>query len=325
MGNPKKNKEKKPSILIAFGGNAINVKERSNIYQKEEFPTARKSMESVVDLYQAGYERIIITHGNGPQVGRIALQQELTVDEFPRQVTFDVCVADSQGRIGYILQNVFDNICVERSINKKSSTVITQVVVDENDPSFQRPTKPIGVFYSEEDAKKLTAERQWVMKEDSGRGWRRVVPSPEPLEIIEKRMFEQLLSMKFIGIGCGGGGIPVIYNKDRELRGVEAVIDKDRSSALLAKTVGIEILVILTEADYAYLHYNSDKQEQLETVTVAQMEKYIQEGHFAEGSMGPKVEAATQFVKEGGKKAIIANLYKLADAVEGTTGTQIIP
>ncbi|MEI8348157.1 MAG: carbamate kinase, partial [Pseudomonadota bacterium] len=158
----------KPSILIAFGGNALDVKDRPAIHQKEEFIVARRSMENVVDLVESGHKKIMITHGNGPQVGRIFLQQELTRGEFPRQVTMDVCVADSQGRIGYILQNVFDNICLERSINKKTSTVITQVVVDINDPAFQNPTKPIGVFYTEQDAKKLIAERGWVMKEDAG-------------------------------------------------------------------------------------------------------------------------------------------------------------
>ncbi|MZH02165.1 MAG: hypothetical protein F3745_01830 [Nitrospinae bacterium] len=170
----------KPSLLISFGGNALNVPDQNHAHQKEEFAIARKSMNGVVDLIEKGYNKIILTHGNGPQVGQIFLQQELTRHEFPRQITLDVCVADSQGRIGYILQNVFDNVCQKRKIDKRSFAVITQVVVDSKDPAFENPSKPIGVFYSKEDANKLTEERGWILIEDSGRGYRRVVPSPMP-------------------------------------------------------------------------------------------------------------------------------------------------
>lgn len=325
LGTIKMNSEKKPSILIAFGGNALNVKDKPNIHQKEEFIIARRSMENVIDLLESGYKKIVITHGNGPQVGRIALQQEMTKKEFPRQVTLDVCVADSQGRIGYILQNVFDNICVERGIRKKCSTVITQVVVDPEDPAFKNPSKPIGVFYSEEDAKKLIKERGWKMIEDSGRGWRRVVPSPKPIEIVEKTKFVELLKMDFATIGAGGGGIPVIRNSEGELRGIEAVIDKDRTSALLASTIGIDILIILTEANYVYLNYNQPNQKALRRVTVSELEKHLNDGHFHKGSMGPKVEAAIDFIKKGGKKAMIANLFDLGPALKGKSGTQIVP
>lgn len=316
---------KKPSVLIAFGGNALNVKGHERVHQKEEFIVARRSMENVVDIFQDGYNKIVITHGNGPQVGRIFLQQELTKDEFPRQLTLDVCVADSQGRIGYILQNVFDNICVERGIGKKTSTVITQVVVDPNDPAFKNPSKPIGVFYSEDEAKTLMKERGWTMKEDAGRGWRRVVPSPKPIEIIEKSIFIELLDIHFTPIGAGGGGVPVIRKPDGELRGVEAVIDKDLTSSLLATTVGIDIFIILTEAHYAYMHFNTPKQSPIKSATASEMDKYNKEGHFAEGSMKPKVEAAIQFIKNGGKRAVIANLYELLPALEGKAGTQILP
>jgi len=314
----------KPSVLIAYGGNALNVKDHGKVHQKEEFIIARRSMVNVVDLLEAGYGKIVITHGNGPQVGRIFYQQELTHNEFPRQVMLDVCVADSQGRIGYILQNLFDNICVERGINKKTSTVITQVTVDPDDPAFQNPTKPIGVFYSEKDAKKLIAERDWVMKDDAGRGWRRIVPSPLPVEIVEKKIFIELLKMDFIAIGAGGGGVPVIRNQKGEIRGVEAVIDKDRTSALLASEIGIDIFVILTEVDYVYLNFNTPLQKKLKNVKVDELETYMEQGHFLEGSMKPKIEAVISFIRNGGKRAIIANLFKLLPAVEGKTGTQII-
>lgn len=319
------NQSSKPSILIAFGGNALDVPNKPNTHQKEEFIVARRSMENVVDLLEEGYTHIVITHGNGPQVGRIFLQQELTKNEFARQLTLDVCVADSQGRIGYILQNVFDNICFERKINKKTSTVVTQVIVDKDDPAFKNPTKFIGTFYTETQARGLIEERGWIMKEDSGRGWRRVVPSPVPKEIIEKKLFKTLLSMDFIAIGAGGGGIPVIRKEDGEIRGVEAVIDKDRTSALLANEIGIDVFVILTEADNVYLNYKKADQKSLGEITLAEMERFVLAGHFPDGSMGPKVEAAMSFVRNGGKKAIIANLFKLQDALAGKSGTTIIP
>ncbi len=314
-----------PGILIAFGGNALNVPEQSHPSQKEEFIVARRSMEEVVSLIEKGYDKIIITHGNGPQVGQIFMQQELTKHEFPRQVTLDVCVADSQGRIGYILQNVFDNVCARRGIKKKSFAVVTQVVVDPLDPGFKNPSKPIGVFYSSKEAETLQQTRKWKMKEDAGRGYRRVVPSPLPVDIVEKHIFQHLLEKGFIAIGAGGGGIPVIKTKENELRGVEAVIDKDRTSALLANKMELDYLVILTKAKYAYLNFNSDRQAPIKTATVGEMKKYLEEGHFQEGSMKPKVESAISFIKNGGKKAIIANLYDLLPAIEGAKGTHIAP
>lgn len=313
----------KPSLLISFGGNALNVPDQSHAHQKEEFDIARKSMSGVVDLIERGYDKIILTHGNGPQVGQIFLQQELTKHAFPRQVTLDVCVADSQGRIGYILQNVFDNVCQKRGIRKRSFAVITQVVVDPKDPAFGRPSKPIGVFYSQEDAQKLTEERGWELIEDAGRGFRRVVPSPEPLEIVEKNIFHEILDAGFIAIGGGGGGIPVIRSSSGELNGVEAVIDKDRTSALLANEVGIEQLVILTEVDFAYLNFKSAQPQPIKEIKVSKIESYLRQGEFMEGSMKPKVQAAIKFLKNGGEKAIIANLYDLPAAIEGKTGTHI--
>lgn len=315
----------KPSLLIAFGGNALNAPGERMQHQKDEFVIAQKSMAGVASLLRKGYEKIIITHGNGPQVGRIFLQQELTKKDFPRQVTLDVCVADSQGRIGYILQNVFDSLCAEQGLDKSSCSVITQVVVDLHDPAFHNPTKPIGVYYSAKEAERLSTERGWIMRDDAGRGFRRNVPSPKPLEIVEKKIFTVLLDMGFIVIGAGGGGIPVIRKKNGDLRGVEAVIDKDRTSAILAAQTGIDYFIILTEIDHAYLDFKTPDQKPITTATASTMERWLNEGHFLEGSMKPKVESAISFLKNGGKKAIIANLFDLIPAIEGKTGTQILP
>jgi len=315
--------EQKPSVLIAFGGNALDVGNSANVHQKEEFIVARRAMSSVVDIVQAGYDRIILTHGNGPQVGRIFLQQELTKSQFPRQITLDVCVADSQGRIGYILQNVFDNLCHQRGLDKMASTVVTQVVVDKNDGAFLKPNKPIGLFYKEEEAKKLIEERDWKMKEDAGRGWRRLVPSPKPMQIVEESKILKLVESGFMTIACGGGGIPVVVNEQGEFRGVEAVIDKDRTSALLAANAKVDVFVILTEANFCYINYKKPNEKAIQKVKYSEMEKYQKEGHFLEGSMGPKVEAAMDFIRKGGKRAIIANLYDLLPALSGQCGTEI--
>ncbi len=317
--------DKKPSVLIAFGGNALDVGNSADLHQKEEFIVARRAMTSVVDCVQAGYDQIILTHGNGPQVGRIFLQQEITKEQFPRQISLDVCVADSQGRIGYVLQNVFDNLCHQRGINKTASTVVTQVVVDKADPAFQKPNKPIGLFYKEEEAKKLMAERGWNMTEDAGRGWRRVVPSPIPMKIVEEDKILKLVNSGFMTVACGGGGIPVIENEQGELRGVEAVIDKDRTSALLAAQAKVDVFVILTEANFCYINYKKPDEKALQKVKYSEMEKYQKEGHFLAGSMGPKVEAAMDFIRKGGKRAIIANLYDLLPALNGQCGTEITP
>ena len=315
----------KPSLLIAFGGNALNVPGDHKPIQKEEFIVARRSMEQLAPLIKEGYDRIIITHGNGPQVGRIFLQQELTAHEFPRQVTLDVCVADSQGRIGYILQNVFDNVCRRHGIDKKSFSVITQVVVDPNDPGFQSPSKPVGVFYQKEEADRLAEERGWILKEDAGRGWRRMIPSPLPLEIVEEHIFHDLLDRGCIAIGAGGGGVPVFRNDQGDLEGIEAVIDKDRTSALLAARIGIDTLIILTQVDHVYLNFNQPDQKAIETASASEMEAWLEEGHFLEGSMKPKVEAALHFLKHGGGKTVIAHLNQLAEGVTGKAGTHILP
>ncbi len=315
-----------PSLLVAFGGNALNDPSNARPHQREEFLLAERAMNQVADLVEQGYRRLILTHGNGPQVGQIFLQQELTEHQIQRHVTLDVCVADSQGRIGYILQNVFDNVCSRRGLNRTSSSIITQVVVDAADPAFRNPTKPIGMFYSEEEAERLRREKDWVLHPDAeGRGHRRVVPSPRPVEIVELPLFERLLREEVIVIGAGGGGIPVVRRASGQLEGVEAVIDKDRTSALLAACLQVDLLVILTRVDGVYLHFNTPRAERIGQATAEAMSRWLKAGQFGEGSMAPKVEAAVRFVQSGGGRAVIAGLGQLSEAVAGKAGTQILP
>ncbi len=314
-----------PGLLISFGGNALNVADAPASHQKEEFDVARKSLQGVITLLQSGYETIALCHGNGPQVGQIFLQQELTRHDFPRQVTLDVCVADSQGRIGYILQNVLDNLCREHGIPKKALAVITQVRVDPQDPAFKKPTKPIGLFYSETEARNLKSERGWGMMEDAGRGYRRVVASPRPREIIEIKGFHEILSKGIILIGGGGGGIPVVRSANGALSGIEAVIDKDFTSALIARELKLDWLVILTGVDRAYRDFNTPNPHPIDRITVDEMEGLLKAGEFAEGSMKPKVEASIEFLRQGGKRAVIAHLNDLVPALDGKAGTHILP
>ncbi|MFQ5443195.1 MAG: carbamate kinase, partial [Nitrospinales bacterium] len=216
-------------------------------------------------------------------------------------------------------------ICLQRGIEKKITTIITQVVVDANDPAFQNPSRPIGPFYSSQEAEQLRKKYGWVIKEDAGRGYRRFIPSPEPLEIVEKTFFQELINQNFIVIGAGGGGIPVIRNASGELRGVEAVIDKDKTSALLASELEIDCFVILTQVDHVFTNFNTPNQKPIQHANVNEIESLLKEGHFLEGSMKPKMESVVRFLKDGGKKAIVAHLYDLIPAMEEKAGTLITP
>ncbi|HHX87986.1 MAG TPA: carbamate kinase, partial [Firmicutes bacterium] len=236
----------------------------------------------------------------------------------------DVCGAMSQGQIGYMLQQQLKNELIRNKISRPVVTVITQVIVDKNDPSFKNPTKPVGSFYTKEEALKNAAEKKEVWVEDSGRGWRKVVPSPFPLEIFEGKTIKRLVDSSCLVIASGGGGIPVIKEPDGTIRGIEAVIDKDLAGERLAEIVGAEVLLMLTDVPRVFLRYGKPDQEELKTVTVKEMEKYIQQGHFAAGSMGPKVEAAVRFVQKPGRRAIITSLDQAVSAIEGTAGTQIL-
>ena len=284
-----------------------------------QLEVVKKTCEHIADISCKGYE-IGIVHGNGPQVGRILLASETAKDVTPA-MPFDVCGAMSQGYIGYHIQQALRFALARRNRNMPVTTIETQVVVDKDDPGFKNPTKPIGPFYSEKEAKALESEKGYSIKEDAGRGWRRVVASPIPKEIVEIDAIRTLWPTT-ITVSVGGGGIPVVQNPDGSLEGVAAVIDKDFGAELLAEKVGADILMILTEVEKVAVNFNKPDQRNLDSLTPAEADKYIEEGQFAPGSMLPKVQAAMKFIKANpGKKAIITSLDKAVDALEGRTGT----
>ena len=307
-------------IVIALGGNALGNN------PEEQLELVKNTAKAIVDLIKEGHE-IMIGHGNGPQVGMINLAMEYASQEGANTPTmpFPECGAMSQGYIGYHLQQAIGNELKREGINKCCVTVVTQVVVDEHDPAFKNPTKPIGSFYTKEDAEKIEKEKGYTFVEDSGRGYRRVVASPKPVEIVESNVIEKIVATGNIVITVGGGGIPVIKTSNGELKGVPAVIDKDSSSAKLAQDLAADMLIILTAVEKVAINFNKPNQEELSSMTLEECEKYISEGHFAKGSMLPKVEACKKFVEESPKNAvaIITSLEKAAEAIRGETGTTI--
>ena len=307
-------------IVIALGGNALQSG-KGAATAEAQLEVVKKTCEYVADISGMGYE-IGVVHGNGPQVGRIVMASEAAKDVTPA-MPFDVCGAMSQGYIGYHIQQCLRYALLKRGRQVPVCTVATQVVVDGNDPGFQNPTKPIGPFYSEEEAKALAEEKGWAVKEDAGRGWRRLVASPKPLRIVEIDPVRKLWDST-ICVTCGGGGIPVLEKEDGSLEGVAAVIDKDFAAELLAEQVEADILMILTEVEKVSINYNKPNQENLSHMSLAEAEQYVAEGHFAPGSMLPKVEAAMKFVRKfPDKKAIITSLDKAVEALNGETGTVI--
>lgn len=309
------------TIVVALGGNAIlQAGERGTAAEQKR--NIENTVKQIVKLIKDNH-RVIVTHGNGPQVGNLMIQQEAAKGKVP-PMPLDVCGAQTQGQIGYMIQNSLENEFKRLGINKKAVTLITQVLVDKNDPAFANPTKPVGPFYTEEEARRAMEEKSEIWIEDSGRGWRRVVPSPDPKGIVERDIIKSLVERDFVVIASGGGGIPVIEDADGSLLGVEAVIDKDLAGEKLAHEVGADIFVILTDVPYVAINYGTPSQKNLEKVTLAEMEDYKKQGHFRAGSMGPKVEAVCRFVRRGGKMAVIASLDKAVDAVYGKTGTVIV-
>jgi carbamate kinase len=267
---------------------------------------------------------VIVTHGNGPQVGYIVRRGEIAAREGIHDVPLDLVVADTQGSIGYMLSQALDNSLRRLGMNRTVTSVVTQVRVDADDPAFRNPTKPIGAFMTEEEARKYEAQG-WDVMEDAGRGWRRVVASPKPLAIQEINAIQALMLSGYVVIACGGGGVPVVRNEYGSLRGVYAVIDKDRTSALLAKSLRADLLMISTGVEKVSLDYNTPQQRDLDQITMQEAVQYMREGHFAKGSMLPKIEAAIEFVQTGGPRAIITNPFNLASALRGETGTHIVP
>ena len=304
-------------LVIALGGNALG----NTPYEQLRLVT--ETAKPIVDLIEAG-NQVVIAHGNGPQVGMInlAMSTAAAAKAIKSDMPFPECGAMSQGYIGYHLQNSIQNELKARGIKKSVATVVTQVLVDENDSAFSHPTKPIGAFYSKEEADRIAAEKGYTMIEDAGRGYRQVVPSPKPVDVVEKDMVNTLIDAGHVVITVGGGGIPVI-EKDGKLLGVPAVIDKDFASAKLAELVKADALVILTAVDRVAINWGKPNQTSLERMTCAEAEQYCKEGHFAPGSMLPKVQAAMSFARTGGE-AIIASLENAAAALRGESGTKVV-
>lgn len=307
-------------IVIALGGNALQSK-NSAPTAEAQLEVVKQTCAHIAALSAAGYE-LAIVHGNGPQVGRIVLASETAKDVVP-PMPFDVCGAMSQGYIGYHLQQSLCYALKKHNLNIPVVSLLTQMVVERDDPAFQNPTKPIGAFYTEAEAKELAAAKGYEMREDAGRGWRRVVASPLPRRIVEIREVKSLWDNTIV-VTCGGGGIPVVENPDGTLEGVAAVIDKDYAAELLAEQVDADILMILTEVEKVAIHWGTPQQQDLDRMTVAEAARYVTVGHFAAGSMLPKVQAAMKFVRaDPDKKAIITSLDKAIDALNGKTGTVI--
>jgi carbamate kinase len=309
-------------VVIAIGGNSL-IKDPQHMTVYDQYKAAGETSEHIAGIVERGY-RVVITHGNGPQVGFILLRSEMA-KEVLHQVPLDTCGADTQGALGYQICQTLANELLSRGIDKTVAAVVTQTVVDKNDPGFANPTKPIGPFYSEEAANEHRKNEGWIMREDAGRGWRRVVSSPRPIEIIEEVAIEVLLERQIIVVAVGGGGIPVIRRDDGSLEGVGAVVDKDLSSCLLAKNLGAEKFIISTAVDKVAIHFGTPEQQNIDTMTVAEAERYLREGHFPAGSMGPKIEASIDFLKSGGKEVIITQPELLEKALIGRTGTHIVP
>lgn len=308
-------------LVIALGGNALQEAGKPATAQAQ-LEVVEKTSEYIADIVERGYE-VIVAHGNGPQVGRIVIQNEVASASTPA-MPFDVCGAMSQGMIGYHIQQGLSKVLRHRGINKNVVTVVTQVVVDKDDPKFKAPSKPIGPFYTEEEAKAIAAEKGYTMKEDAGRGWRRVVASPLPVEIVELDAVKTLNDAGFVVVTVGGGGIPVVRNEAGDLEGVAAVIDKDLASEKLARDMDADALVILTAVEKVSINFKKLDQKDLDRMSAAEAKQYIKEGHFAPGSMLPKIEAALNFVEsKPGRIAIITSLDKAVDAIEGRAGTTI--
>lgn len=312
--------EKKVAV-VAVGGNAL-IKDKSKKTVADQYEAASETMHHIANMIEQGWD-VVITHGNGPQVGFILRRSELSLHEL-HPVPLDACGADTQGSIGYMFQKALRNEFKKRGVDKVATTVISQCLVDRNDPAFKNPSKPIGSFLDEETAKQRMAEGKTFV-EDAGRGWREVVASPIPQEIVETDAIQSLIEGGFIVIAVGGGGIPVIENEAGDLEGVAAVIDKDFASGLLANAIGADMLLISTAVEKVALNFNTPDERWIDKMTVAEAEQYIAEGHFAPGSMKPKIEAIVKFLKEGGKRALITDPPNIPRALAGETGTWIVP
>lgn len=306
--------------VLALGGNAILQRNQRGTYE-EQYENVRATSAQLARLLQAGF-RVAIVHGNGPQIGATVIRHELGQAKVP-SFPLHACGAETQGFLGYMIQQTLREELARRGMKMTIATVVTQVLVEEDDPAFKNPSKPIGPFYTKTEAEKLKRERKdLVIEQDSGRGFRRFVSSPDPKSVVEEEAIRSLVNNGSVVIACGGGGIPVI-KKGEQILGVDAVIDKDLAAERLAASIGAEMLIILTDVNGVYLNYGSPGERLLSNVRLGQLEEYAGQGHFAKGSMGPKVEASIRFLRNGGKRAAIANLAEAANAMNGSAGTQI--
>jgi len=316
--------EKKKVAVIAIGGNSL-IKDPAHQTVEDQYQAAKETTSYIADMIESGWD-VAITHGNGPQVGFILRRSEIAHRvEGMHEVPLDVCGADTQGAIGYALQQNLQNFLYHRGIKKNVATIITQVLVDRDDPAFKHPTKPIGGFMDEAEARRRQAEMGWAVVEDAGRGWRRVVASPLPKEIVELDTIKTLIQAGIIVITVGGGGIPVIDPGDGNYRGVAAVIDKDYASSLLARQINADLFLISTAVEKVALNFGKPNQQWLDRITLEEAKRYYEEGvHFAKGSMGPKIQAIIWFLEGGGKQALITNPENIGRALRGETGTWIV-
>lgn len=314
--------QSKGLAVVAVGGNAL-IKDKNHQSVPDQYEAAAETMKHIASMIIEGWD-VVVTHGNGPQVGFILRRSEIASHEL-HEVPLDYCGADTQGAIGYMFQQALYNEFRSRGIMKQAATVITQTIVDRNDPAFQNPTKPIGSFMDEAAAKEKMANEGWTMVEDAGRGWRRVVPSPIPQTIVEADAIRSLIGQGFVVVAVGGGGIPVMQTENGDLIGVEAVIDKDFGSAILASMINADLFLISTAVEKVAINFNKPDQQWLDEMTVSEARKYLAEGQFAKGSMLPKIEAILKYMDQGGKKALITDPEHIKDALEGKTGTWIVP
>ncbi|MGB9723070.1 MAG: carbamate kinase [Chloroflexia bacterium] len=308
--------------VVAIGGNSL-IKDKDHQTVPDQYAAAAETCHHIAGMIAQGWD-VVITHGNGPQVGFILRRSELARHEL-HEVPLDSCGADTQGAIGYMLQRALYNEFRRRGMKKCAATVVTQVLVDRDDPAFRNPTKPIGSFMSEEVARERARAEGWVVREDAGRGWRRVVASPLPRRIVELEAIRSLIEQGFTVIAVGGGGIPVIEDANGDLVGVEAVIDKDYASSLLARSIQADLFLISTAVEKVALNYGRPEQRWLDRMTLSEARRYEREGHFPAGSMGPKIRAIIEYLEAGGKQAIITNPENLERALRGETGTHIFP
>ncbi len=309
------------AAVVAFGGNALMGEDGNSTYAEQMVKTDIMC-NKLMTLFNMGY-RILITHGNGPQVGNFLMQQECLAENVP-PMPLDACNAMTQGQIGYMIEQKLKNTFTRNNIKKPIIVFITQVVVSKDDPAFNNPTKFIGPFFNKEQSEKFSREEGWLMREDSGRGFRRIVASPRPIDIIEKEEIADMAHKDFVVIACGGGGIPVIRDEEGCLKGVPAVIDKDFAAEKIGSFIGAELLLLITPVDRVAINFGTPEQKNLSKITLEEAERYFSEGHFAPGSMGPKIEASIQFLRSGGKKAIITSLNCIESAIKGEAGTEII-